>query len=95
MVGMPARRYDIDWLRLMAVFLLLFFHAACVFHPWSDFYIKNDQLSPVIAYVFVWTVGHWHMSLFSFWQAPLPIMRYSNGALSNTSKSVYSDFSSR
>lgn len=48
----------------MAVFLLFFFHAACVFHPWGDFYIKNNQLSPVIAYVFVWTVGHWHMSLF-------------------------------
>lgn len=48
----------------MAVFLLFFFHAATIFHPWSDFYIKNDQLSPVIAYIFVWTVGHWHMSLF-------------------------------
>jgi glucan biosynthesis protein C len=64
LTGTPDRRYDIDWLRLMAVFLLFFFHAACVFHPWSDYYIKNDQLSPVIAYVFVWTVGHWHMSLF-------------------------------
>jgi len=48
----------------MAVFLLFFFHAACVFHPWSDNYIKNDQLSPLIAYIFVWTLGHWHMSLF-------------------------------
>ena len=64
MVGTPDRRYDIDWLRLMAVFLLFFFHTACIFHPWSDFYIKNDQLSPLIAYIFVWTVGHWHMSLF-------------------------------
>ena len=60
----PGRRYDIDWLRLMAVFLLFFFHAACMFHPWSDYYIKNDQLSPLIAYIFVWGVGHWHMSLF-------------------------------
>jgi glucan biosynthesis protein C len=64
LVGTPDRRYDIDWLRLMAVFLLFFFHTACIFHPWSDFYIKNDQLSPLIAYIFVWTVGHWHMSLF-------------------------------
>ncbi len=64
MTGTLNRRYDKDWLRLMAVFLLFFFHAACVFHPWGDFYIKNNQLSPVIAYVFVWTVGHWHMSLF-------------------------------
>ena len=64
MIGTPDRRYDIDWLRLMAVFLLFFFHAACIFHPWSDYYIKNDQLSPVITYIFVWAVGHWHMSLF-------------------------------
>jgi peptidoglycan/LPS O-acetylase OafA/YrhL len=64
LAGAPDRRYEIDWLRLMAVFLLFFFHAACVFHPWSDNYIKNDQLSPAIAYIFVWTLGHWHMSLF-------------------------------
>jgi len=64
LVGKPDRRYDIDWLRLMAVCLLFFFHAACIFHPWSDYYIKNDQLSPVITYIFVWAVGHWHMSLF-------------------------------
>jgi len=62
--GTPDRRYDIDWLRLIAVFLLFFFHTAVVFHPWSDNYIKNDQLSPAIAYIFVWTLGHWHMSLF-------------------------------
>jgi len=64
LVGKADRQYYIDWLRLMAVFLLFFFHTACIFHPWSDFYIKNDQLSPLIAYIFVWTVGHWHMSLF-------------------------------
>jgi len=62
--GKLERRYEIDWLRLMAVFLLFFFHAACVFHPWADNYVKNDQLSPLIAYIFVWTLGHWHMSLF-------------------------------
>jgi len=62
--GKLDRRYDIDWLRLMAVFLLFFFHAACIFHPWSDFYIKNDQMSPALTYIFVWAVGHWHMSLF-------------------------------
>jgi glucan biosynthesis protein C len=65
--SLPAtaeRQYYIDWLRLVAVFLLFFFHTACIFHPWSDFYIKNAPPSPVIAYIFVWTLGHWHMSLF-------------------------------
>lgn len=58
------RQYYIDWLRLMAVFLLFFFHTACIFHPWSDFYIKNNPTSPLIAYLFVWSLGEWHMSLF-------------------------------
>jgi len=58
------RQYYIDWLRLMAVFLLFFYHTACIFHPWSNFYIKNDILSPLLAYIFVWAVSHWYMSLF-------------------------------
>jgi len=64
LAGKLDRRYDIDWLRLMAVFLLFFFHTACIFHPWSNYYIKNDPSSPLITYIFVWAVGHWHMSLF-------------------------------
>lgn len=48
----------------MAVFLLFFYHTACVFHPWNNFYIKNDQLSPLITWVFVLSVWPWHMSLF-------------------------------
>ena len=64
MVIKVDRQYYIDWLRLMAVFLLFFYHTACIFHPWSNFYIKNNQLSPLIAYIFVWAVAHWHMSLF-------------------------------
>lgn len=64
MTAAPERQYYIDWLRLMAVFLLFFFHTACVFHPWGNFYIKNDISSPIITYIFVWAVGHWYMSLF-------------------------------
>jgi len=48
----------------MAVFLLFFYHTACVFHPWSNFYVKNDILSPLLAYIFVWSTAHWYMSLF-------------------------------
>ncbi|HEY42228.1 MAG TPA: acyltransferase family protein [Dehalococcoidia bacterium] len=64
MIATSDRQYYIDWLRLIAVFLLFFYHTACVFHPWDNFYIKNDQLSPLITYIFIWAVGHWHMSLF-------------------------------
>jgi len=88
LVSKPDRRYDIDWLRLMAVFLLFFFHTALIFHPWSNYYIKNDQLSPSLTYIFVWAVGHWHMSLFFLLAGALHIMRYMNGVVSNTSGSV-------
>jgi len=63
-MGKVDRQYYIDWLRLMTVFLLFFFHTACIFHPWNDFYVKNDPASPLITYLFVWSVGEWHMSLF-------------------------------
>jgi len=38
------RRYEIDYLRVYAFLLLIFFHAGMVFVPW-DFYIKNNETS--------------------------------------------------
>ncbi|MDR9459179.1 MAG: acyltransferase [Dehalococcoidia bacterium] len=60
----PTRRYDIDWLRLMAVFLLFFFHTARIFDPWEDFYVHNDLSSPLLSYIFIQSLWPWHMSLF-------------------------------
>ena len=39
------RRYDIDWLRVIAIALLLIFHIALVFQPWgkSGGYIQNED----------------------------------------------------
>ncbi len=31
------RRYDIDWLRVIAIGLLLIYHIAIVFQPWAMF----------------------------------------------------------
>ena len=31
--GLPQRRYDIDWLRVLAVLLLIYFHTARLFNP--------------------------------------------------------------
>lgn len=44
------RHYDLDWLRVLAVLLLIYFHAAAVFYQGElgDFYIKNDLPSPVL-----------------------------------------------
>jgi glucan biosynthesis protein C len=66
-MGVPVfeartRRYDIDWLRIAAVLLLIPFHTARVFNVGEQFYAKNDQLS-VALQRFIIFVGPWHMSL--------------------------------
>ena len=58
------RLYYIDWLRLMAVFLLFFFHTARIFDPTENFYVQNDHLSSVLHYTFINSIGPWQMSLF-------------------------------
>jgi glucan biosynthesis protein C len=57
-----VRRYDIDWLRIAAVLLLIPFHTARVFNWEKDFYIKNVP-TDVPAQRFIDFVGPWHMSL--------------------------------
>ncbi len=59
---MKERRYDIDWLRVLAVLLLFPFHTGMIFHPRWNWYIKNDQLSSAVSY-FLSFVHPWHMPL--------------------------------
>jgi peptidoglycan/LPS O-acetylase OafA/YrhL len=58
----PARRYDIDWLRVLAVLLLFPFHTARIFDTFSGFYVKNSTLSQALTY-FIMYVHPWHMPL--------------------------------
>jgi len=58
----PARRYDIDWLRVLAVLLLLPFHSARIFDTLGPFYVKNAVLSDALSY-FVFYMLPWHMPL--------------------------------
>jgi hypothetical protein len=57
------RRYDIDWLRVFAVLLLIPFHTAQLFNN-HDFYIKNSELSVIGMDIFTLFVHQWHMPLF-------------------------------
>jgi glucan biosynthesis protein C len=59
----PQRRWDLDWLRVLATLLLFYFHPAKVFYLWDPFYIKNDQLSAPLSYVNLF-IQHWHMPVF-------------------------------
>lgn len=57
------RRYDIDWLRVIAIGLLIFYHIGFVFLPWGVFigFIQNDESIQ----------GLWNpMSLVNIWRIP-------------------------
>ncbi|QIR35352.1 acyltransferase family protein [Tolypothrix sp. PCC 7910] len=61
------RRYELDWLRVLAVLLLIYFHTAAVFYQGElgEFYIKNDVLSSALRWL-IFFVHQWHMPLFVF-----------------------------
>ncbi len=59
------RQYDFDWLRVLAVLLLIYFHTAAVFYQGDlgEFYIQTARSSQKMN-VFVQFVHQWHMPLF-------------------------------
>ena len=58
------RRHDIDWLRVIAIGLLLIYHIAIIFQPWAMFigFIRSDELME----------GLWKpMTMLNVWRIPL------------------------
>ncbi|MCX8063626.1 MAG: acyltransferase [Candidatus Hydrogenedentes bacterium] len=60
-----TRRADIDWLRIIAVFLLFPFHTAMLFFSKEDFYIKLAPSHSAFDY-FVLFLSPWHMPFLFF-----------------------------
>ncbi|RIL08019.1 MAG: hypothetical protein DCC71_00780 [Proteobacteria bacterium] len=58
-----GRRHDIDWLRIAATYLLLFFHVGMVFNPAPFYHIRNADQSFAMLVVCGF-VSLWHMPLF-------------------------------
>lgn len=58
------RRYDIDWLRVITIGLLLIYHIAIGFQPWGVFiqFIQNEK-----SLEWIWTP----MSMLNIWRIPL------------------------
>jgi glucan biosynthesis protein C len=57
-----VRRHDLDWLRVFAVVVLLFFHSARPFVKWG-WHIKNETVSGFITNILQF-INIWHMPLF-------------------------------
>jgi peptidoglycan/LPS O-acetylase OafA/YrhL len=57
------RRHDLDWLRVIAVFLLLPFHSARVFDPFEDFYVHSASTSEPLFWSVIAFVALWQMEL--------------------------------
>ena len=59
-----TRRYDIDWLRVITIGLLLIYHIAIVFQPWGVFigFIQSEQSMESL-----WTP----MTVINIWRIPL------------------------
>ena len=58
------RRYDIDWLRVFALCLLIIYHVSIVFQPWAYFIYFVQSEKPVES---IWLV----MGLINIWRIPL------------------------
>jgi surface polysaccharide O-acyltransferase-like enzyme len=61
------RSHDLDWLRLLAIVLLIPFHSAAVFYEGElgSFYVVNAERSAGLS-MFIQFVHQWHMPLFFF-----------------------------
>ena len=60
--GMKERRYDIDWLRVLAIVLVFFFHNARFYDPYP-WHVKNAEHSFGML-LFVGLLSAWIMPLF-------------------------------
>lgn len=60
----PARprRHDLDWLRVIAIVLLLFFHSAMPYVAEWDWHLKNDPTSPLMMEI-NYFLSRWRMAL--------------------------------
>ncbi len=58
------RRYDLDWLRFIAIVILLFFHTGMWFNPW-EWHVKNSETSETFRYWMIWS-HYWRMPLLLF-----------------------------
>src|SRR5688500_8323590 len=60
-----ARRYDLDWLRVFAIVLLLFYHCGMAFVAEWGWHIKNADTSNIFQ-EWMYFLSRWRMALLFF-----------------------------
>lgn len=58
-----ARRYDLDWIKVIATFLVVLYHISMFFNSF-DWHIKNNKIGQPIVELFSLSIGNWIMPLF-------------------------------
>ena len=58
----PERRYDLDWIRILGMGTIFFYHCGRFFNL-EDWHVKNNVLSPDITIILA-ILGIWMMPLF-------------------------------
>ncbi|MFY9221128.1 MAG: acyltransferase family protein [Blastocatellia bacterium] len=58
------RRYELDWLRVIAIAILFFYHTGMMFVSW-DWHISNKETSKTFETIMVW-LHQWRMPLLLF-----------------------------
>ena len=59
------RRYDLDWLRVLAIILLLYFHTGMIFINWTWYFMQDTHTSEFCNH-FTAFLSHWRMPLLFF-----------------------------
>jgi glucan biosynthesis protein C len=57
------RQNDLDWVRILAVLLLIPFHTARIFDTFEAFYIKNSELNAPLSFVIIFFLNKWQMAI--------------------------------
>ena len=57
------RRYDLDWIKVIATLLVFLYHCSMFFNPF-DWHVKNNELNSSMILAFSLMVGTWIMPVF-------------------------------
>jgi glucan biosynthesis protein C len=57
------RRNDLDWIRVLATFLVILYHCSMFFNPFP-WHVKNNELNSTYIYAYTLLVGNWMMPIF-------------------------------